>query len=820
MRVQGDPRGGDDAISLPSGFKYIIGVAALFIAGCSAFFSVKGLGLLFIGSATAVMIMAASLEVGKLVAASFLYRYWRDISGALRVYLLIAVVILIGITSLGNYGYLARAYERTHTQVTALEDQIVMLEKENADTQHQIDAARGQLNKATDSGRESLASLQVRITTANTSLDQALTRIQEKRTGAQATRDRDLQTGAQQLASRNDSVTKALATEDTVIAGLNDQLAVLDRAVDAYTKQGGPGFFKADSIKKGQELREQQTTQRETLAAQITQHRDRQETLRAELDKNISAADKETATIRQQFDTGWAALDAEEKQLRQSQLDGTAQIEQQVAALQTLGLTTTSTSSTAIESLYQRIRSNNDQIQHRREQVAGTDIGSYRFVARAFDAQADSIVKWLTLALVIVFDPLAVCLAVGFNVALIRDRRHRPSPLMAPTGEGSAVTGNGVSRSRLTNVGLSIVLLTFGTGGIAVGAYYGVNALRQASQSKHATLVPGNSFAVITLRPAQWRNPDLLASHLGAVPGRVLTDALGELLKSGFDPQADVYAFAKFPNKKSATDRPVMLAGLVARVNDPAAAEAALARMADQISTALRPENSPSTARGRAMIRFGRGRYLDPEGGFFTFGLANDSAVLLVELEGDAAAPIVETEMQACLATARPATADKLPERALVRSGVASVWLDAARFFTGLPKNSAAQLRHQQLQRYVDFNLVLTLQPTTDNQISIAADYTYQSDRFKDRLQPTALQVLANLGAVDATGLGGQLLDRCADTLDYDSLIERLRTTLSTSAPTGVSEVLVEKSFVSDREAQFTVNVRQSPATGTALALP
>ena len=124
MRTQGDNFVEDRVASLPAGFKYLIGAAAFFIAGCSAFFSVRGLGLLFVGSATAVMIMAASLEIGKLVAASFLYRYWQDISRPMRVYLLLAVVTLIGITSLGNYGFLARAYERTHTRVAVLEDQV------------------------------------------------------------------------------------------------------------------------------------------------------------------------------------------------------------------------------------------------------------------------------------------------------------------------------------------------------------------------------------------------------------------------------------------------------------------------------------------------------------------------------------------------------------------------------------------------------------------------------------------------------------------------------------------------------------------------
>ncbi|MEI6083019.1 MAG: hypothetical protein WCS70_01825 [Verrucomicrobiota bacterium] len=798
----------------------MVGVAAFFIAGCSAFFSVRGLGLLFIGSATAVMIMAASLEVGKLVAASFLYRYWNEISRSLRAYLLVAVLLLIGITSLGNYGYLARAYERTHTRVTQLEDQIVMLEKENADTQRQIDTSRGQLNKATDTGHESLASLQTRITAGNASLDTALARLQEKRTAAQTARDHDLQNATQQLAGRNDALTKALATEDTLIAGLNDQLAVLDRAVDAYTKQGGPGFFKIDSIKKGEELRDRQASQRANLTAQITDHRTRQEQLRADLAKNSEAADKDLAAVRQQSDATLAALDSEEKELRKNHADTTAQVEQQVTALQSIGQTTTVTGSTAIDALYQRIRGRNDEIRHLKDQIAGTDIGSYRFVARAFDASSDNVVKWLTLALVLVFDPLAVCLAVGFNVALLRDRRR--SPLLPLPNESSPTGSNGSRRPQMATIGLSVLLVALGTGGIAVAAHYGLTSFRQAAQTKHAALVPGNSFAVVTLHPDQFNNPAVLTAWLGALPGKVLSDSLAELLKSGFDTHADVYAFAKFPEKTAEnSDRPVMLAGLVARVTDPVAAEAALARMADQISAALRPGNSPSPAKGRAMIRFGRGRYLDPEGGFFTFGLADHSAVLFVELEGDSAAPIVESEMQTCLAT-RPEmaseTAEKLPARALVHDSLAGAWLDASRFFAGLPKNPAAQVRYQQLQRFLDFDLVLKVKPTGADHLTVAADYAYKADRFKNRQQPTALQVLAELGAAAGAGVGGQLMDRCADTLDYDSLIERLRSALGSANPTGSQDVLVEKSFESDREAQFVVSARYAPTTGAPVA--
>ena len=61
-------------------FKYYVGLSALLIAGSAAAFSVFGLSKLFAGAALSVIIMAGSLEFGKLVAASFLYRYWNKIN--------------------------------------------------------------------------------------------------------------------------------------------------------------------------------------------------------------------------------------------------------------------------------------------------------------------------------------------------------------------------------------------------------------------------------------------------------------------------------------------------------------------------------------------------------------------------------------------------------------------------------------------------------------------------------------------------------------------------------------------------------------------
>ena len=92
-------------------FPYIVAISAFLVAFNAAFFSVYGLSKLFAGAATSVIFMAGSLEFSKLVAASFLFRYWNRTSGLLKTYLTIGVVVLVFITSAGIFGYLSNAYQ-------------------------------------------------------------------------------------------------------------------------------------------------------------------------------------------------------------------------------------------------------------------------------------------------------------------------------------------------------------------------------------------------------------------------------------------------------------------------------------------------------------------------------------------------------------------------------------------------------------------------------------------------------------------------------------------------------------------------------------
>ena len=111
----------------------LIALSALAVSATAAFYSVTGLSKLFAGASFAVIIMASSLEVAKLVIASFLYQYWSEVNKMLKAYLVVALGVLILITSAGIYGFLSSAYETTASKNTVVEKQIAALEtkKEN-----------------------------------------------------------------------------------------------------------------------------------------------------------------------------------------------------------------------------------------------------------------------------------------------------------------------------------------------------------------------------------------------------------------------------------------------------------------------------------------------------------------------------------------------------------------------------------------------------------------------------------------------------------------------------------------------------------------
>lgn len=119
-------------------FPLVILASAICIAAVAGFFSISGIATLFAGASLSAMAMAGALEFGKLVSASFLYRYWNDISKSLRTYMMIGTFVLILITSLGIYGYLANAYAVVASGAELSLNQISLVEQQTTSVDSSI----------------------------------------------------------------------------------------------------------------------------------------------------------------------------------------------------------------------------------------------------------------------------------------------------------------------------------------------------------------------------------------------------------------------------------------------------------------------------------------------------------------------------------------------------------------------------------------------------------------------------------------------------------------------------------------------------------
>jgi len=91
-------------------FIVLMFATAFLLSGIAAYYSIVGLIAIFASAPIPIAVMGGSLEVAKLVTASWLYRNWSNAPKALKYYFTTAVVVLMLITSLGIFGYLSKAH--------------------------------------------------------------------------------------------------------------------------------------------------------------------------------------------------------------------------------------------------------------------------------------------------------------------------------------------------------------------------------------------------------------------------------------------------------------------------------------------------------------------------------------------------------------------------------------------------------------------------------------------------------------------------------------------------------------------------------------
>ena len=123
-------------------------ISAIAISLIAAGYSILGLATLFAGAAVPIIAMGSALEVGKLVAASWLYHNWREgIPRALKAYLFTAIIVLVFITSAGIFGFLSKAHLDQVRPTGNNAVQIALIDKQINQQQLIIDRSENTLDR-------------------------------------------------------------------------------------------------------------------------------------------------------------------------------------------------------------------------------------------------------------------------------------------------------------------------------------------------------------------------------------------------------------------------------------------------------------------------------------------------------------------------------------------------------------------------------------------------------------------------------------------------------------------------------------------------
>jgi len=122
-------------------------VTSLAIAAVAAWYSIIGLTAIFSAAIIPIIIMGIVLEIGKLVAASWVYTHWKETGILLRTYLVSAIVILMLITSMGIYGFLSKSHIDAGIDTGEISVKIERVDNRIKSEQRQIDRAEKNISE-------------------------------------------------------------------------------------------------------------------------------------------------------------------------------------------------------------------------------------------------------------------------------------------------------------------------------------------------------------------------------------------------------------------------------------------------------------------------------------------------------------------------------------------------------------------------------------------------------------------------------------------------------------------------------------------------
>jgi hypothetical protein len=394
-------------------------LTALCISAIAIYYSVAGLVAIFAAAALPIIIMGTALEIGKLVTAVWLHKYWSKATWWLRTYLSTAVVVLMFITSMGIFGFLSKAHieqtsagnenvaqvERITTEITRYEDIITRAENKikkletsntgsDANVQSQIDAEQDRIDKAYDRVQPAIDEQQKIIDSQADLYKAELAKIDQELKTLQTYVDEGETKKAQQMigASADGIFGKKTAEK------IGDWKEIRQKERDELISK----IEQASNNPQAQAAREEIKRLRTTVENQIAQSNELIDRLRKQLGDTGKIADIDSQ------------VDEQNLRIKEANNQIDVLIEEKYA----------------IQSEYRKLEAEVGPIKYIAEFVYGEN---------ATQNMLEEAVRWVIIIIIFVFDPLAVLLLIASQYTFEWNRRFGPggddngSPKLDPT---------------------------------------------------------------------------------------------------------------------------------------------------------------------------------------------------------------------------------------------------------------------------------------------------------------------------------------------------------------------------------------------------
>ena len=394
-------------------------LTALCISAIAIYYSVAGLVAIFAAAALPIIIMGTALEIGKLVTAVWLHRYWSKATWWLRTYLSTAVIVLMFITSMGIFGFLSKAHieqtsagdenvaqvERIASEIVRYEDIIIRAENKiqkletsntgsDANVQSQIDAEQERIDKAYVRIQPAIDEQQKIIDSQTDLYKSELNKIDEELKVLQGYIDSGDTKKAQQMIG---------ASADGIFGKKTaDKIGDWQEAKQAERVELISKIEKASNNPQAQAAREEIKRLRNTVEKQIQQSNTLIDRLRKQLGDTTKIADIDSQ------------VDEQNLRIKEANNQIDILIEEKYA----------------IQSEYRKLEAEVGPIKYIAEFVYGED---------ATQNMLEEAVRWVIIIIIFVFDPLAVLLLIASQYTFEWNRRSGPggdndgSPKLDPT---------------------------------------------------------------------------------------------------------------------------------------------------------------------------------------------------------------------------------------------------------------------------------------------------------------------------------------------------------------------------------------------------